>query len=194
MSIDDDSARAARLLGIDYSDALTGFEFRGRHGTAVIKGAVVAAEYSDAIEAVIQGFRDEETMEEERRRAVTALKAWRHFLMALRIKRRIDGYEVEGEDNSMNEQMSEDDGANLVPDDTAESNNEGCGFTRRENDDNSEGGGKSPIENAAHKTRESSLPKDEGSIVEDDQIEDNVDEGMESEEYYDDGEGGFIRE
>ena len=84
-------------MGIDYSDALTGFEFRGRHGTAVLKGVVVAVEFQEAVEAVIESFKDEQARIEERMRTVTSLKAWRHLLMALRIKQRVDGYEVEGE-------------------------------------------------------------------------------------------------
>ena len=63
-----------------------------------MKGVVVAIEYKEAIEAVIEGFRDEQVMEEERARSFAALKMWRHFLMSLRIKRRIDGYGEEGEE------------------------------------------------------------------------------------------------
>jgi xeroderma pigmentosum group C-complementing protein len=85
-------------LGIDYADALTGFEFRGRHGTAVLKGIVVAVEYRDAVEAVIEGFRDEQARVEERMRSVEALRMWRHLLMSLRIKKRVDAYEVDGEE------------------------------------------------------------------------------------------------
>ena len=96
---DDEASRAARVLGIDYADALTGFEFRGRHGTAVLKGVVVAAEYGEAVEAVIEGFRDERAQEEEDRRALVAVRLWKRFLVSLRIKERVDMYEVEGEEN-----------------------------------------------------------------------------------------------
>jgi len=77
---------------------LVGFEFRGRHGTAVLKGIVVAVEYQDAVEAVIEGFQDEQAQVEERMRSLAALKMWRRFMIGLRIKERIDGYEVEGEE------------------------------------------------------------------------------------------------
>jgi len=92
-----DTARAAKLLGIHYADAVTGFEFRGRHGTAVIKGAVVASEYKQAVEEVIRGFEHERAEEEEARRSSNALKMWRMFLKGLRIRERIKGYEIEGE-------------------------------------------------------------------------------------------------
>lgn len=107
---DDEASRAARILGIDYSDALTGFEFRGRHGTAVLKGIVVADEYREAVEAVIEGFRDEQTRVEEQMRSYTALRMWKRFLVSLRIKERVDGYEVEGEEPDVVPQDDDDSG------------------------------------------------------------------------------------
>lgn len=104
-----DAARAARLLGIDYADAVTGFEFRGRHGTAVVKGAVVATEYQDAVEAIIEGFRDEERQAEEDRRSLMALRMWKRFMVGLRIKERVDAYEVEGEEKANEESSGHDD-------------------------------------------------------------------------------------
>jgi xeroderma pigmentosum group C-complementing protein len=107
---DDEASRAARILGIDYSDALTGFEFRGRHGTAVLKGIVVAAEYREAVEAVIEGFRDEQARVEEQVRSYTALRMWKRLLVGLRIKERVDGYEVEGEEPDVVPQDDDDSG------------------------------------------------------------------------------------
>lgn len=134
ISTDNEASRAARILGIDYADALTGFEFRGRHGTAVLKGIVVATEYREAVEAVIEGFLDEKAQAEEEARRLAALKMWKWFLVGLRIKERVSTYEVEGEEN---EDVQEE-----LPD----------------------------------------LP------------EDDDDDGMESEEYVDDGAGGFFLE
>lgn len=86
------------MLGIDYADALTGFEFRGRHGTAVLKGIVVATEYREAVEALVEAFRDERAQAEEERRSLQAQRMWKRFLVSLRIKERVDAYEIEGED------------------------------------------------------------------------------------------------
>ncbi|KAL6875224.1 hypothetical protein J3F83DRAFT_730386 [Trichoderma novae-zelandiae] len=81
--------RAAYLLGIDCAPALTGFQFKGRQGTAVLNGVVVAKEYEEAVRAAIQGMLDlEQEMEDDKRRYV-ALKLWRRFLMGLRIRERI---------------------------------------------------------------------------------------------------------
>ena len=92
-----ETARAARIIGIDYADAVTGFSFKGRHGTAVTNGAVVAAEYREAVEEVIKAFEDERAQAEEERRSLAALKMWKRFLAGLRIRERIEGYDIEGE-------------------------------------------------------------------------------------------------
>lgn len=109
---DDEAVLAARILGIDYAPALTGFEFRGRHGTAVLKGVVVAEEYGDAMEAVIEGIRDEQARVEDQLKSLRALKVWKRFLVGLRIKERVDGYadeENEGmEERRMDVEESEE--------------------------------------------------------------------------------------
>ncbi|KAH6605897.1 hypothetical protein Trco_005050 [Trichoderma cornu-damae] len=87
--VDEYARRAAHLLGIDCAPALTGFQFQGRQGTAVLNGIVVAEEFEEAVRAAIQGMLDlEQEMEDEKRRYV-ALKLWRRFLMGLRIRERI---------------------------------------------------------------------------------------------------------
>ena len=92
-----ETSRAARILGIDYADAVTGFSFTGRHGTAITSGAVVATEYQEAVGQVIEAFEDERVQAEEERRSLEALKMWKRFLVGLRIRERIEGYDIEGE-------------------------------------------------------------------------------------------------
>ncbi|KAF7553227.1 hypothetical protein G7046_g7156 [Stylonectria norvegica] len=83
------AARAAFILGVDYAPALTGFSFKGRHGTAVLTGIVAAKENEEGIRAVIEGLGNlEEEFEDERKR-LRALKGWRKFMMGLRIRERI---------------------------------------------------------------------------------------------------------
>ena len=98
-------------MGIDYADALTGFEFRGRHGTAVLKGVVVATEYQEAVEAVIEGFRDERAQAEDEMRTRIALRMWKRLMVGLRIKERVDAYGIEGEEPE--EDIQEDDGKGM---------------------------------------------------------------------------------
>lgn len=118
-----EAARAAKTIGIDYADAVTGFEFKGRHGTAVIKGIVAAAEYREALEEVIRAFQDERAEAEEARRSAAALRMWRRFMAGLRVRERIDGYDIEGERDAVHEEMErtdeamdEDDGGGFLPD------------------------------------------------------------------------------
>lgn len=96
-------ARAARLLGVDCADAVTGFSFKGRQGTAIVNGAVVAAEYVAAIQEVIYGLAYEHAQQEEARRSLEALRIWRRLLAGLRIRARIEGYNIEGEDEKSQE-------------------------------------------------------------------------------------------
>ena len=86
---DELAARAAFVLGVDYAPALTGFEFRGRQGTAVLRGAVIAAEHEEAVRATIIGLREQEAEAERERRSREVLRAWRLFLMQLRVRQRI---------------------------------------------------------------------------------------------------------
>ena len=102
-----ETAKAAKILGIDYSDAVTGFEFKGRHGTAVIKGAVIAVQYQEAVEQVLQGFYDERAGAEETRRSLEALRTWKRFYTGLKIKERIQGYKMEGEMDDVGEELDE---------------------------------------------------------------------------------------
>ena len=120
-----DTARAARIIGIDYADAVTGFSFKGRHGTAITCGAVVAAEYREAVEEVIKAFEDERAQAEEGRRSQAALKTWKRFLVGLRIRERIEGYDIEGERDTAlrfemgkveDEDEDEDEGGGFLPD------------------------------------------------------------------------------
>ncbi|KAK2875122.1 hypothetical protein FQN49_001767 [Arthroderma sp. PD_2] len=91
-----DAAQAAKILHIDYADAVTGFKFKRRHGTAIIDGIVAAIEYKDALEAVVAGINDERAQAEETRRTLAALRMWKLLLIKLRVLERVNSYRVEG--------------------------------------------------------------------------------------------------
>ncbi|PGH27737.1 hypothetical protein AJ80_00524 [Polytolypa hystricis UAMH7299] len=93
-----EAARAARILGIDYADAVTGFQFKGRHGTAVVQGIVASAEYREALVAVIDALEDERVQAEQDRRTAASLQIWKRLLLKLRVAERVKGYRIEGED------------------------------------------------------------------------------------------------
>lgn len=92
-----EAARSAKILGIDYADAVTGFEFRGRRGTAVFGGIVIAQEYQEALEEVLRSIADERRQAAVEARAAEALRLWRLFLIKLRIAERVKVYADEDE-------------------------------------------------------------------------------------------------
>ncbi|KAF3491356.1 nitrilase [Arthroderma uncinatum] len=115
-----DAAQAAKILQIDYADAVTGFKFKKRHGTAVIDGIVAAVEYRDALKAVVAGINDERVQAEETRRTMAALHMWRLLLIKLRVLERVNSYRVEGEEQAEKEpevHEEEEQGGGFLPDD-----------------------------------------------------------------------------
>ncbi|RHZ63346.1 hypothetical protein CDV55_102361 [Aspergillus turcosus] len=94
------AAHAARVLGIDYADAVTGFDFKGRHGTAVLQGVVVASQYQEALEEVLDYLEDERRQAESEEKSTEMLRLWRHFLLKLRIAERVKSYAIEGEESA----------------------------------------------------------------------------------------------
>src|SRR6202034_2094070 len=68
------AARSAKLLGVDYADAVTGFDFKGRQGTAIVNGIVVAAEYREAFVEAIRAMEHEQAQVEQAKRTPLALQ------------------------------------------------------------------------------------------------------------------------
>jgi xeroderma pigmentosum group C-complementing protein len=91
------ASKAARLINIDYADAVTGFSFKGRHGTAVVQGVVVASEYAEATQEVIDAMIFEQENVAHAARSREALRLWRRFCLGLRIAERVNAMEIEGE-------------------------------------------------------------------------------------------------
>jgi xeroderma pigmentosum group C-complementing protein len=91
------ASKAARIVGVDYADAVTGFSFKGRHGTAVIQGVVVAQEYKDAVEAALDAMEHAQIEAENAARTAEALRLWRKFYLGLKIAQRVNAIEIEGE-------------------------------------------------------------------------------------------------
>ncbi|KAI9712673.1 MAG: hypothetical protein M1820_001294 [Bogoriella megaspora] len=121
--INSEAARAARILNIDYADAVTGFEFKGRRGTAVVQGVVVAEEYAEALEAVLESIAFEREQDEQMIKSDIALKMWKRFLIGLRIRERVNEYEIEGEKGKASPY-----GSNMSEEDDLSAPDEGGGF------------------------------------------------------------------
>lgn len=104
-----EAKNAARLLKVDYADAVSGFQFKGRRGIAVVEGIVVASEYEDAINTTLEGFAHVRNEILEERRSLEALRLWKRFFVGLRIVERLKGYkgvdEVEEEERLATQQL-----------------------------------------------------------------------------------------
>ncbi|KAI2468355.1 Rad4-domain-containing protein [Annulohypoxylon bovei var. microspora] len=131
---DELGARAAFILGVDYAPALTGFQFKGRQGTAVLHGVVVAVETEEAVRAVIAGIKDQAVELEKDRRTQVVLKAWRLFLMSLRVRQRIFADVDSEEEGDNQEDVGLDKGKEVAHD---------CGTEdeAEQSDDSNEAGG-----------------------------------------------------
>jgi xeroderma pigmentosum group C-complementing protein len=93
-----EARKAAIILGVHFTDAVTGFKFKGRQGTAVVNGIVAAAEYRDALVEVVEALEYERVREQEEKRSLIALATWKKFMTALRIKQRIHEEHAEHDD------------------------------------------------------------------------------------------------
>ncbi|KAH6842797.1 hypothetical protein B0I37DRAFT_330281 [Chaetomium sp. MPI-CAGE-AT-0009] len=142
------AAQAAFILGVDYAPALTGFEFRGRHGTAVLNGVVVPEEAGEGVWAVIEGLEDMEAEEEQERRSRRALWMWSRFLKGMRIRERVwagvdeeaEEEEGEAEDKGKGKEVEVDEDVGM--EDVSEDDMGGGGFfVPDEDDDDDDGGG-----------------------------------------------------
>jgi xeroderma pigmentosum group C-complementing protein len=91
------ASKAARIVGVDYADAVTGFSFKGRHGTAIVQGVVVASEYAEAVQEVIDGMIHEQEEAANAARSRESLRLWRRFFLGLRIAQRVNAMEIDGE-------------------------------------------------------------------------------------------------
>ena len=101
------AAKAAKLLGIDFVEAVTGFEFKGRQGTAVINGIVVARDVRYGLDAVIFALQNEAISEAEHERSALLQGLWQRWLTALRIRERVQ--REYGDASGHNDEDEEDD-------------------------------------------------------------------------------------
>ncbi|MCJ1386110.1 hypothetical protein MMC17_009235 [Xylographa soralifera] len=81
--------KVCKRLGIDFAEAVTGFEFGNQRAVPVITGVVVAIEHEDAVIDEWKKDEEERRIKEEGKREKAALSMWRKFLMGLRIIERV---------------------------------------------------------------------------------------------------------
>jgi xeroderma pigmentosum group C-complementing protein len=95
--------QAARIIGVDFADAVTGFRFKSMHGTAVIDGVVVAKEYKEAMVTLLEGLAYAQEQAIQQQRTSEGLALWNRFLVGLRIVERVKTYRHEDEETDEDE-------------------------------------------------------------------------------------------
>jgi xeroderma pigmentosum group C-complementing protein len=79
------TVKICKRLGIDYAEAVTGFEFGHRMAVPIITGVVVAEEHYDAMMDEWHKDEAERVRKEDEKRRKASLGMWRKMLMGLRI-------------------------------------------------------------------------------------------------------------
>lgn len=109
--------KVAKSLGIQYAEAITGFEFRKHRSMPKMSGIVVAAKHHDALLDAYWTSEHVAAEREHNKRVERAIKNWKRLLNSLRITERVRreyGQEDTGgaaEPEGMQEKEGEDGGA-----------------------------------------------------------------------------------
>ncbi|MCJ1390008.1 hypothetical protein MMC18_002866 [Xylographa bjoerkii] len=98
--------KLCKRLGIDFAEAVTGFEFGNQRAVPVITGVVIAIEHEDAVIDEWQKDEEERRIKEEGKREKAALSMWRKFLMGLRIIERVQEEYGGDADGHMKEEIN----------------------------------------------------------------------------------------
>jgi xeroderma pigmentosum group C-complementing protein len=83
------TVRICKKLGIDYAEAVTGFEFGSKMAVPVIQGVVIAAENEELLRDAWRIDAEEKRKREELKAEKRILQTWRKFLFGLRIMERV---------------------------------------------------------------------------------------------------------
>ena len=83
------TVKICKRLGIDYAEAVVGFEFGHRMAVPVINGIVVAIENYETVMEEWEKDEAERVRKEDERRTKVAIGMWRKMLMGMRIIERV---------------------------------------------------------------------------------------------------------
>ncbi|WFD45125.1 hypothetical protein MPSI1_003802 [Malassezia psittaci] len=82
-------AKAAKSLKVSYAEAVVGFEFKKFRSMPRVQGVVVPEEHADAVWKAVHLAEEQAAESEQAKRQARAIKAWRKFLTALTVAKRI---------------------------------------------------------------------------------------------------------
>ncbi|KAF3921751.1 hypothetical protein ABW21_db0209901 [Orbilia brochopaga] len=84
------AARLSKRLGIEYAEAITGFEFRKKRAIPRAEGVLCTEEMAEILAEACRQDEEEKRLKEEGKREQVCLKMWKKFLIGLRIIERIE--------------------------------------------------------------------------------------------------------
>ncbi|CAO3693470.1 unnamed protein product [Rhizopus stolonifer] len=94
--------KVAKKLGVDYADAVTGFEFVKMRSVPIIEGIVIAKEFQYVIMEALEEQEQNEAIKAIEKQEKEVYLRWRKLIKSLLIKARVDneyGKEKESKDN-----------------------------------------------------------------------------------------------
>lgn len=98
------TVRICKKLGIDYAEAVTGFEFGNKMAIPVITGVVVAEENEEMVREAWETYAAEQKIKEDGKLEKAVLGLWRKFTMGLRINEKVQGAYGDDVDDARPEQ------------------------------------------------------------------------------------------
>ncbi|KAF8940060.1 hypothetical protein BGZ58_007877 [Dissophora ornata] len=121
-------AQVARLLGVDYAEAVIGFEFQSRRSIPVIQGIIVPTESAELVMDAYQEVMHQRDQEVYKRKKVEVLKRWRKMIKGVLMRSRLmdeygDDVHVDDKDSWVPEDDDEDDEGNYSGGQHGSSNN-----------------------------------------------------------------------
>ncbi|GAQ34788.1 hypothetical protein AtubIFM55763_001653 [Aspergillus tubingensis] len=139
------TVRVCKKLGVDYAEAVTGFEFGSKMAVPVIQGVVVAEENEDLVKDAWLADDAEKRKREQRKAEARILQTWRKFLFGLRIKQRVQeeygGNADEGVDHERDAHNPFTNRRGRLPDQDASASASASAPAPDEHDDEVHGGG-----------------------------------------------------
>lgn len=85
-------AKIAKKLGVDYGEAVTGFEFRQRRANPVISGIIVEATQREAVLDAYEEWQSQQAEKEHEKQVREVYKQWQKLVQGLRIRERLKEY------------------------------------------------------------------------------------------------------
>lgn len=99
--------KAARLLHVDYANAVIGVDFSRQGARSKVQGVVIAKQFEPAVLAAIQGIKEADLVSAEEAENARIMELWRKLIVGIQIWDRIETMNPEDSSKSDSESGSE---------------------------------------------------------------------------------------